>query len=144
MCATCGIFLIYLPIPIVVTSFASCYRNRLWRSEILTRKRILNRKKQAQKMAEEKKALFNFANIGVHISNTMLDRLSTHTDLTPLPQYEDTCCEDDESKQLLFKFSSQASSEEECKFLIPNHNNVPQPDIIQDAHRSFSILHTDV
>ena len=41
MCAVTGIFILTLPIPIVVTSFASCYKNRLWRNEIVFKKRIL-------------------------------------------------------------------------------------------------------
>merc|ERR1712062_349252 len=41
MCAVTGIFILTLPIPIVVTSFASCYKNRLWRNEISTEKRNL-------------------------------------------------------------------------------------------------------
>ena len=40
LCALCGIFIITLPIPIVVSSFAVCYRNKLWRNEIATRKRL--------------------------------------------------------------------------------------------------------
>ena len=40
LCALCGIFIITLPIPIVVSSFAGFYRVKLWRNEIATRKRI--------------------------------------------------------------------------------------------------------
>ena len=40
LCALCGIFIITLPIPIVVSSFAVCYRSKLWRNEIATRKRL--------------------------------------------------------------------------------------------------------
>ena len=39
MCAVTGIFILTLPIPIVVNSFASFYRNRLWRNEVAQRKR---------------------------------------------------------------------------------------------------------
>ena len=35
LCALCGIFILTLPIPIVVNSFASYYKNRLWRNEVL-------------------------------------------------------------------------------------------------------------
>ena len=34
LCALCGIFILTLPIPIVVNSFASYYKNRLWRNEV--------------------------------------------------------------------------------------------------------------
>ena len=36
LCALCGIFILTLPIPIVVNSFASYYKNRLWRNEVLS------------------------------------------------------------------------------------------------------------
>ena len=45
LCALCGIFIITLPIPIVVSSFALCYRSKLWRNEIAIRKRIAKGKK---------------------------------------------------------------------------------------------------
>ncbi len=34
LCALGGIFILTLPIPIVVNSFASYYKNRLWRNEV--------------------------------------------------------------------------------------------------------------
>ena len=40
LCALCGVFIITLPIPIVVSSFAVCYRQKLWRNEIAVRKRL--------------------------------------------------------------------------------------------------------
>ena len=46
LCATSGIFILYLPIPIVVTSFASCYRGRLWKTEISMKRRLLNQIKE--------------------------------------------------------------------------------------------------
>ena len=71
MCATAGIFIIYLPIPIVVTSFASCYRNKLRRNEIFLRKRIINQKKEEERMLEDKKKLFiNFAKVGIYMTQT--------------------------------------------------------------------------
>ena len=45
LCALCGVFIITLPIPIVVSSFAGFYRSKLWRNEIATRKRIARGKK---------------------------------------------------------------------------------------------------
>ncbi|XP_071750253.1 potassium voltage-gated channel subfamily B member 2-like [Lepeophtheirus salmonis] len=38
-CALMGIFILTLPIPIVVNSFASYYKNRLWRNEVAAKKR---------------------------------------------------------------------------------------------------------
>ena len=33
-----GVFILSLPIPIIVNSFANCYRNRLWRMEVALRR----------------------------------------------------------------------------------------------------------
>ncbi len=38
LCALVGIFILTLPIPIVVNSFASYYKNRLWRNEVAHRR----------------------------------------------------------------------------------------------------------
>ena len=37
-CALSGVFILSLPIPIVVSSFANCYKNRLWRVEVEAKK----------------------------------------------------------------------------------------------------------
>lgn len=37
-CALIGVFILALPVPIVVNSFASNYKNRVWRNEVLMRK----------------------------------------------------------------------------------------------------------
>ena len=39
-CALVGVFTLTLPIPIVVNSFAGCYKNRLWRNEVAQKKRL--------------------------------------------------------------------------------------------------------
>ena len=49
LCALCGVFIITLPIPIVVSSFAVCYRNKLWRNEIAVRRRIATIKRKNTK-----------------------------------------------------------------------------------------------
>merc|ERR1719350_2192942 len=38
-CALAGTFILTLPIPIVVNSFANYYKNRLWRNEVAQKKR---------------------------------------------------------------------------------------------------------
>ena len=45
ICALSGVFILTLPIPIVVNSFAQFYKNRLWRNEVehKKRERILQR-----------------------------------------------------------------------------------------------------
>ena len=55
MCALSGIFILTLPIPIVVNSFASYYKNRMWRTEVAHKKRerikdLAKEKKEMQKM----------------------------------------------------------------------------------------------
>ena len=48
MCALSGIFILTLPIPIVVSNFAVIYKSKLWRNEILTRKRLAKGKIDAK------------------------------------------------------------------------------------------------
>jgi hypothetical protein len=45
-CALSGVFILSLPIPIVVSSFANYYKNRLWRNEVAFKKEA--RRKQIQ------------------------------------------------------------------------------------------------
>ena len=54
-CALSGIFILTLPIPIVVNSFASYYKNRLWRNEVAQKKR-----ERAQAAAAEAKEMQKF------------------------------------------------------------------------------------
>ena len=54
-CALSGIFILTLPIPIVVNSFAVFYKNRLWRNEVehkksLRIKQIATERRNAQKL----------------------------------------------------------------------------------------------
>ena len=49
LCALVGIFILTLPIPIVVNSFASYYKNRLWRNEVAH--------KRAEKLAEQERSI---------------------------------------------------------------------------------------
>ena len=37
-CAIVGVFILALPVPIVVNSFANCYKNQLWRTEVAQRR----------------------------------------------------------------------------------------------------------
>ena len=46
LCALGGIFILTLPIPIVVNSFASYYKNRLWRNEVAYKKRQRAKKRR--------------------------------------------------------------------------------------------------
>ena len=51
MCALVGMFILTLPVPIIVTSFASYYKNRLWRQQ-LSIKRNDEAIKQAERVKE--------------------------------------------------------------------------------------------
>ena len=48
ICPIIGVFILSLPVPIVVNSFVTCYRNRIWRTEV--------RQKKEERMAERRKS----------------------------------------------------------------------------------------
>ena len=48
VCPIMGIFILSLPVPIIVNSFVSCYRNRIWRTEV--------RQKKEERMSEKRKS----------------------------------------------------------------------------------------
>ena len=50
-CAIVGVFILTLPVPIVVNSFASYYKNRLWRNEV-AHKRSVRAAQQAELVKE--------------------------------------------------------------------------------------------
>ena len=54
-CAIMGTFIITLPIPIVVNSFARCYKNQLWRGEVSQRRRFLINEMKRKQMIENAK-----------------------------------------------------------------------------------------
>ena len=53
-CALSGVFILTLPIPIVVNSFANFYKNRLWRNEVELRKQERLRLKAIQERQVQK------------------------------------------------------------------------------------------
>jgi len=56
-CALSGVFILTLPIPIVVNSFAQFYKNRLWRNEVEHKKRERTVQLAAEKRAAQKSSL---------------------------------------------------------------------------------------
>ena len=44
LCAICGMMIITVPIPMLVSSFAITYKSKLWRSKISTKRRLLQGK----------------------------------------------------------------------------------------------------
>ena len=64
LCAVTGIFILTLPIPIVVTSFASCYKNRLWRNQITQKKRMLAEDLRPGLIAEKRNMFADMAGQG--------------------------------------------------------------------------------
>ena len=57
LCALMGVFILTLPIPIVVNSFASYYKNRLWRNEVAHRR--------AEKMAKQEQEMLSIRKLRV-------------------------------------------------------------------------------
>ena len=57
-CALSGIFFMTLPIPIVVNSFVSFYKNRVWRAEVHAMKRERIRSQAKEKKEMDKLTLF--------------------------------------------------------------------------------------
>ena len=70
-CALSGVFILTLPIPIVVNSFAMYYKNRLWRTEVNAKKRERTRQ-QAAEMKEMQKFLLIKVNFTGNCRNTVL------------------------------------------------------------------------
>jgi hypothetical protein len=52
-CAVMGVFIITLPIPIVVNSFARCYNNQLWRGEVSQRRMVLINEMKRKRMVQK-------------------------------------------------------------------------------------------
>ena len=48
ICPIIGVFILSLPVPIVVNSFVTCYRNRIWRTEV--------RQKKEERLSERRKS----------------------------------------------------------------------------------------
>ena len=58
-CALVGIFILTLPIPIVVNSFASYYKNRLWRNEVAVKRaeKLAKQEAEVKALQEQRKLL---------------------------------------------------------------------------------------
>ena len=52
-----GVFILTLPIPIVVNSFAVFYKNRLWRNEVEHKKKEMTKQLAAEKKEMQKRML---------------------------------------------------------------------------------------
>ena len=48
LCPVIGVFILSLPVPIIVNSFVTCYRNRIWRTEV--------RHKKEERMSQRRKS----------------------------------------------------------------------------------------
>eukprot|EP00090_Calanus_glacialis_P034773 TRINITY_DN5878_c0_g1_i2.p1 TRINITY_DN5878_c0_g1~~TRINITY_DN5878_c0_g1_i2.p1 ORF type:complete len:413 (+),score=103.17 TRINITY_DN5878_c0_g1_i2:287-1525(+) len=92
MCALSGIFILTLPIPIVVNSFASYYKNRLWRTEVAHKKRERTRQQAKEKKEMQKMMLFKtMAGPGFFFP----------TDFTQPPAQTNTVVEEQDKKELV-------------------------------------------
>ena len=115
-------------------------------------------------MFENKKKFFNFAQLGVHISNSiqnLVDRESLDPTYpsSPVPQlnYEEiheedssmfnveNQIEDEQNECLLNPPTDPFDSEENSSLLsLEDLSNFNQPDVVRDANRTFATQHTDV
>lgn len=66
-CALSGVFILTLPIPIVVNSFAMYYKNRLWRTEVNAKKRERTRQQAAEMKEMQKFLLIKVHNLKVFL-----------------------------------------------------------------------------
>ena len=55
LCALAGVFLLTLPLPIVVNSFAALYKNRLWRTEVTRNRSRTQHSASPTQVAAEKR-----------------------------------------------------------------------------------------
>jgi len=112
LCALCGVFIITLPIPIVVSSFAICYRNKLWRNEITTRKRIALLRRRNTK----EDIIFNLSTSsgmsGVRMKNEIIKEGSTASVYDELSKKENKVVMD-------LNFKNSAASEAIMSTLYP-------------------------
>ena len=85
-CAVMGTFIISLPIPIVVNSFARSYSNQVWREEVSQRRMVLiNNIKQARMMQTARGRLMSFATNTMFMS-TREPNFATREDTTANPR----------------------------------------------------------
>ena len=71
-CALSGVFILTLPIPIVVNSFAQFYKNRLWRNEVEHKKKERIKQIAAEKRTAQKFFLIQVGWLGLEADCVML------------------------------------------------------------------------
>ncbi|XP_023335025.1 potassium voltage-gated channel protein Shaw [Eurytemora carolleeae] len=102
LCALAGVFILTLPIPIVVNSFASYYKNRMWRNEVKLRKRERLREQALQKKQMQKLFLLKaMAAPGVGVVATSgKGNNSTSEDGSIYPAYPSPFSEEEREAQI--------------------------------------------
>ena len=70
-CALSGVFILTLPIPIVVNSFAVFYKNRLWRNEVEHKKKEKTMQLAAEKKEMQKKMMMQTLMKTVYVASKM-------------------------------------------------------------------------
>ena len=55
ICTVCGVFIIKFPIPIIVNNFSALYNNRMWRNQLLARKKEAINLNKAEKVKKAEK-----------------------------------------------------------------------------------------
>ena len=122
----------------------------------------MNQKKKKEEMYESKKTLFNFAQIGIQISNAGSNSTEGYNPVVPdpvpqLPQLEyeqiyeaDSSIyhvqEDDGDEQTERLLSSEETDSENDSILLSlgDLSTFNQPDVVKDARKTFALQHTDV
>ena len=86
-CALAGTFILTLPIPIVVNSFANYYKNRLWRNEVAVKKDMRRKelKEQMRLEMEADRALEEAEKV-----ESLLDMMEEENKLVVVEEMEDT------------------------------------------------------
>lgn len=73
-----GIFILTLPIPIVVNSFASYYKNRLWRNEVAYKKRQRAKKRKEMELLMRDNLLNILTVPGEYFKKQIYSQRGTH------------------------------------------------------------------
>lgn len=80
-----GTFILTLPIPIVVNSFANYYKNRLWRNEVAVKKEIRRKELKEQLKADEDNAFEDAERVDDILNVMDMDLINNVDDVTAPP-----------------------------------------------------------
>ena len=79
LCPLFGVFVLSLPIPIVVNSFVTCYRNRMWRTEVRQRKeQLLKEGRHSNMLLLQQNFLKTIEQTEGRVTSTLVGRKASH------------------------------------------------------------------